>query len=96
MTGPVVPPGGEELREAIVRVLCDGGHCGTCKRRAAELLPVFLAFAEEQGRRRAAEELRAIGRAGLAASPGAHPVRVPVSYLFDRAAALAPENARPE
>lgn len=58
------------------------------------LMPTIAAEVEARvqaaANQRAAEELRAIGRAGLAATPGNHPVRVPVSYLFDRAAALDP------
>ena len=52
---------------------------------ACELLPVV----EQVCREYAAEELRAIGRARLAAQPGAdQPVRTPVDYLFQRADAL--------
>jgi hypothetical protein len=53
-----------------------------------ELVERISAAIERCARKRAAEELRAIGRSGLAASPGPHPVRVPVSFLFDRAEAL--------
>lgn len=105
MTAPVPPVGAQGVDvEALVRDLADAvPHASWCHEAdrhpefpcachsdrvdvAASLLPVVVAHA----RRVAAEELRAIGRAGLAASPGpSHPVRVPLGYLFARAAALA-------
>jgi hypothetical protein len=57
---------------------------------------LYLAGVQAATNQRAAEELRAIARAGLAAEPGNHPVRVPVSYLFDRAAALTTHTRQAE
>jgi transposase len=65
MSDPAVPPGGEELREAMLRALCvDHGHsrqeggmnCRTCQRRVATLLALpemrdALAAQEEAERR---------------------------------------------
>lgn len=68
---------------------CDG-HCWC---GAVDRLDRAVKVVEQIAAERAAEELRAIGRAGLAAEPGVAPVRIPVSYLFQRADALDPARA---
>jgi hypothetical protein len=75
------------VRDEIAAALkANGYRVNTHPGIIAALLPVV----ERLQRQAAANELRAIGRAGLAASPGPHPVMIPVGYLFDRADALDP------
>jgi hypothetical protein len=96
VTGPV-PPGGEELREAIASAVFARLHENNplyyddaADELADALLPTVLALVEEQGRRRAAEELRAA--AGAWHNADADEWAVVVDWLRARAAALAPEN----
>lgn len=58
----------------------------------AHALSALLPVVEQIAAERAAEELRKLGREALEQTPGASRVHIPASDLFDRAAALAPEE----
>lgn len=60
-TAPAVPPGSEELREALAEALRDVVfHHNTRARVVATLLPVVLADRERHARAFAAEKLRRV------------------------------------
>lgn len=51
------------------------------------LTPAVDAIADERARQRAAEELRKLAREALEDTPGVQRIQIPVSALFERAAA---------
>jgi hypothetical protein len=83
-------PADKALTVRLADAIMDSYGDASAEQLAAVLLPVV----REYGDQRAAEELEALAREALAATPGAQRVHIPVSAMFDRAAALRGEAGR--